>query len=226
MPPPQVANPPPRRPVGSLRHREGRVHNVQAQSTAASARRRKSRSPEARTKRPATVAGSTLLPSSSNLVVVRSSLHEDAAERSRNKAKPRSRPQTVWIDGDDPAIVTNIVQNLDPSGSTQSARSKRKERSRSRDAALRRTRKTATPDISGDEEEPTYTGPLAHADYQRMKQEVENLRKVRSFALTLERRKIDGRRRVASGNVKEDDSQAEQGQATPSFRRNQSERFL
>lgn len=27
-----------------------------------------------------------------------------------------------------------------------------------------------------------YTGPLAHADYQRMKQEVENLRKVRPFA--------------------------------------------
>ncbi len=179
MPPSQVVNPPSRRPSGPLRHREGRVQNVQAQSTTGSARRRKSRSPEARAKRPATIAGSSLLPSSSNLVVVRSSVHEEPAERTRNRAKPRSRPQTVWIDGDDPAIITNIAQNADLGVNTQSARSKRKERSRSRDAALRRSRKTATPDISGDEEEPVYTGPLAHADYQRMKQEVENLRKVR-----------------------------------------------
>lgn len=190
MPPLQAVNQPARRPSGPLRHREGRVHNVQAQATAAPARRRKSRSPEARTKRPATIAGSSLLPSSSSLVVVRSSLQEEAAERGRNKGKPRSRPQTVWVDSDDPAIVTNIAQNIDPAGSTQSARSKRKERSRSRE--VRRARKTATPDLSGDEEEPMYTGPLAHADYQRMKQEVENLRKVRSF--TFERRKLDERR--------------------------------
>ncbi|KAI0358067.1 hypothetical protein OH77DRAFT_1397789 [Trametes cingulata] len=60
---------------------------------------------------------------------------------------------------------------------TKLPRSKRKERSRSRDGTVRTHRKGATSDVPDEGEEPLYSGPLAQADYHRMKQEVENLRK-------------------------------------------------
>ncbi|KAI0832137.1 hypothetical protein BC628DRAFT_1407635 [Trametes gibbosa] len=50
--------------------------------------------------------------------------------------------------------------------------SSRKERSRSRDTALRHSKKAVTPEQEEQEDEPMYTGPLAHADYHRMKQEL------------------------------------------------------
>ncbi len=85
----------------------------------------------------------------------------------------------MWIDdnNDDTPIVTNIVQDQHRPPNAQSSRSKRKERSRSREASHRHCRKTATPEP--DEDEGMYTGPLAHAEYTRMKQEMEGLRKVR-----------------------------------------------
>ncbi|KAL7280711.1 hypothetical protein ACG7TL_005652 [Trametes sanguinea] len=175
-----------RRSTASGRQRENRPNGA-PQASAGSNRRRKSRSPDMRPeettsvgdsarrkKRPVTVVGSnSSIPSSSMIVG-----HEDMTDRGRvkTKAKP-SRPQPVYMDDDDPYIVTNITQELDRTAITHSARSKRKERSRSFDASSRHTRKTITPDIVEDDGEPMYTGPLAQADYQRMKQEVDNLRK-------------------------------------------------
>ncbi|CDO69327.1 hypothetical protein BN946_scf184746.g8 [Trametes cinnabarina] len=177
-----------RRSTASARQRENRPHSGQ-QPSAGPTRRRKSRSPEARLdleastagdssrrkKRPSTVsAGDIPLPSSSGVLAG----HEGPGDRGRARTKTKSRPQAIWVDDDDPYIVTNIAQELDRTTITQPARSKRKERSRSLETMSRHTRKTATtPDGIEDDGEPMYTGPLAQADYHRMKQEVEALRK-------------------------------------------------
>ncbi|KAI0695344.1 hypothetical protein C8T65DRAFT_584416 [Cerioporus squamosus] len=87
----------------------------------------------------------------------------------------------MWIDEDEDVapIVTNIVQ--DHNRSSNSQRSKRKDRSRSRETAHRYSRKVATPEPVEDEEH-AYSGPLAHAEFTRMKQEMENLRKQMAMA--------------------------------------------
>ncbi|KAJ2985514.1 hypothetical protein NUW54_g10130 [Trametes sanguinea] len=174
-----------RRSTASGRQRENRPNGA-TQGSAGPNRRRKSRSPDTRTeeatavgdssrrkKRPVTVVGSNSSGPSSSLVAGL----EESGDRGRLKTKAKPRPQTLHVDDDDPYIVTNIAQELDRTAITHSARSKRKERSRSFDASSRHTRKTVTPDIVEDDGEPMYTGPLAQADYQRMKQEVDNLRK-------------------------------------------------
>lgn len=178
-----------RRSTGSMRQRENRTDTQHLQTSSGSGRRRKSRSPATRPNEdlnalndlarrrkklpPLPVTSS----SASNMGVVRSSMIED--DRGRTKTKPKPRAVTMWIDdnNDDTPIVTNIVQDQHRPPNAQSSRSKRKERSRSREASHRHCRKTATPEP--DEDEGMYTGPLAHAEYTRMKQEMEGLRKVR-----------------------------------------------
>lgn len=120
-------------------------------------------------------------PPTNNVVVVRSSVQDDSGDRGRAKSKPKPRSQTVYIDDDDSSIVTNIVQDVQRVPNANILRAKRKDRSRSLDAALRHSRKATTPEPVEELEEPMYTGPLAQADYHRMKQEVENLRKVRAI---------------------------------------------
>ena len=193
-----------RRSTGPIRQRENRLHNQQS----APARRRKSRSPDGRggddaatsapsdsyarrKKRPMTLAG-TSGPSSSNVAslgAARLMAADDASsDRGRGKtSKSRTRPAVLRVDEDetDVNIVTNILGDPGrPQAPAQSARTKRKERSRSRDAQ-RHARKTATPEPMEDEEEPVYTGPLAQAEYVRMRQEVELLRKVCSASFLL-----------------------------------------
>ena len=99
----------------------------------------------------------------------------------------------MWVDDedDDTHIVTNIMQEHGRSVNTPNARVKRKERSRSRDGTHRLSRKTVTPEPVEDDDEPMYTGPLAQAEYTRMKQEMESLRKVRSIACYHDPRAID-----------------------------------
>ena len=112
------------------------------------------------------------------MALVRTSVHDESGDRGRVKAKPRPKA-SVWMDDEDNDIVTNIVHDGSRSSIAQNARSKRKERSRSRDAPHRNSRKAATPNESTeDEDDPMYTGPLAQAEYTRMKQEVESMRKV------------------------------------------------
>ncbi|KAI0766152.1 hypothetical protein BD413DRAFT_571793 [Trametes elegans] len=184
-----------RRSSGSTRQRENRTQNTQTsnQNHAGPSRRRKSRSPEARVddtaarsgslsrrkRRPVTAVGPSLQPSSSNgssMVVVRSSLHEDAGDRGRAKTKTKPRPLGVWVDDEDPQIVTNVAEDVRRAPAAHPARPKRKERSRSRETA-RHARKMLSPDGAEEDDEPLYTGPLAQADYHRMRQEVELLRK-------------------------------------------------
>ncbi|KAI0369183.1 hypothetical protein BV20DRAFT_968377 [Pilatotrama ljubarskyi] len=183
---PSSTTPTSRRSTASGRQRENRVQSHPTQPNAGpTARRRRSRSPEARAKRPATIAaGPGFLPSSYNTALVRSPYYEGSTDRERTKAKIKSRPQTVLVDDDDPSIITNIVPDLDAASSTRLPRSKRKERSRSRsrEAATRPHRKGVTPDVADEGEEPLFSGPLAQADYNRMKQEVENLRKQLSIS--------------------------------------------
>ncbi|KAI0630836.1 hypothetical protein C8Q77DRAFT_1063084 [Trametes polyzona] len=124
-----------------------------------------------------TIAGPSQLPSTSAAGATSLVWREEATERGRNKARIKPRPQTVWVDGDDHSIVTNIVQDVDRVPGSQSVRSKRKDRSRSRENTLRHSRKSAASESTEESDEPMYTGPLAQADYHRMKQEVENLRK-------------------------------------------------
>ena len=113
------------------------------------------------------------------MALVRTSVHDDTGDRGRIKAKPRPKA-FMWVDDEDDDIVTNIAHDNGRPNNAQIARSKRKERSRSRDAPHRNSRKAATPNESTeDEDDPMYTGPLAQAEYTRMKQEVENMRKVR-----------------------------------------------
>ena len=131
-----------------------------------------------RKRRPAAPGHSNQPPPSTNsVVVVRSSVQEDLGDRGRAKSKAKPRSQTVYVD-DDSSIITNIVQDALHVPNANVSRSKRKDRSRSLEASLRHSRKTTTPELAEDIEEPMYTGPLAQADYHRMKQEVENLRKV------------------------------------------------
>ncbi|KAH9857316.1 hypothetical protein C2E23DRAFT_384722 [Lenzites betulinus] len=165
-----------RRTTVSARQRENHPQNSQVPVVAASSRRRKSRSPETRAKRPATIAGPSHLASSHSLVI--RPLQDEAAERGRNRAKPRARPHPVRVEGDDATLATNVLHDTDRAPGASSARSKRKERSRSREVASRLSRKAVmAPDVMEEEDKPIYTGPLAQADYHRMKQEVEDLRK-------------------------------------------------
>ena len=187
-----------RRSTGPNRQRENRPYNQQGSM---SVRRRKSRSPDTRAgddatlqsdshtrrkKRPMAIAGAgapsssgaTNAPGGTRMVVYEDPVH--VGERGRVKAKPKSRPTTVWVDDevDDAHIVTNIVSDLGQmNAAPQSARSKRKERSRSREAQ-RLARKTVTPEPMAEDDETMYTGPLAQAEYARMRQELEILRKV------------------------------------------------
>ncbi|KAI0654081.1 hypothetical protein C8Q70DRAFT_1030873 [Cubamyces menziesii] len=180
-----------RRSTGSVRQRENRVNVNQVQGSAGHNRRRRSRSPEARVeeeimargdssrrkRRPAASVHSNQPPPSTNsVVVVRSSVQEDLGDRGRAKSKAKPRSQTVYVD-DDSSIITNIVQDALHVPNANVSRPKRKDRSRSLEAALRHSRKTTTTELAEEIEEPIYTGPLAQADYHRMKQEVENLRK-------------------------------------------------
>ncbi|KAI1793469.1 hypothetical protein LXA43DRAFT_885630 [Ganoderma leucocontextum] len=179
-----------RRSTGSVRQRENRAL---VPTGPGSTRRRRSRSPDARAideappqldivlrrkKRSThTNGGGTSSSNAANMALVRTSVHDDTGDRGRVKAKPRPKA-VVWVDDEDEDIVTNIVHDSVRSGNAQNARSKRKERSRSRDATHRNSRKAATPNESTeDEDDPMYTGPLAQAEYTRMKQEVENMRK-------------------------------------------------
>ncbi|KAI0676034.1 hypothetical protein C8Q78DRAFT_964308 [Trametes maxima] len=82
----------------------------------------------------------------------------------------------MCVDEDDVSIVTNIVHDFSRISGVQS-KSKRKERSRSRETSSRHSRKTATPELMEEGGEPVYTGPLAQADYHRTKSELDNLRK-------------------------------------------------
>lgn len=197
-----------RRSTGSARQRENRPHNQQG---SVSVRRRKSRSPDGRggddvavptdnharrKKRPATQGTSGSTPSASN-ATSRMAIWEDApqpqADRGRTKSKPKTRPAAIRLDDDDNGddggahFVTNILPMSELGGraanAVQSGRSKRKERSRSRDAH-RLSRKSTPLEPMVDDEEPAYTGPLALGEYARMKQEVETLRKVRLVGLT------------------------------------------
>ncbi|EJF64053.1 hypothetical protein DICSQDRAFT_133756, partial [Dichomitus squalens LYAD-421 SS1] len=184
-----------RRSTGSIRQRENRTHSQHPQTGSVSARRRKSRSPDTcaideaisqadnisrRKKRSAhTTGGGSSSSNAATMGVSRMSIHEDPGDRGRTKAKAKPRTVNMWVDDedDDTHIVTNIMQEHGRSVNTQNARVKRKERSRSRDATHRYSRKTVTPEPTEDDNEPTYTGPLAQAEYTRMKQEMENLRK-------------------------------------------------
>ena len=199
-----------RRSTGSIRQRENRVHSQQLQAGSGSARRRKSRSPDARATDEAPLQPDNALrrkkrtshttgagPSLSNAAamgVSRMSIHEEqSGDRGRTKAKSKPRTVTMWVDDedDDTHIVTNIMQEHGRSVNTPNARVKRKERSRSRDGTHRLSRKTVTPEPVEDDDEPMYTGPLAQAEYTRMKQEMESLRKVRSIACYNDPRVID-----------------------------------
>ncbi len=187
-----------RRSTGSTRQRENRPLVL---SGPGSTRRRRSRSPDARAideappqldivlrrKKRTTHAngGGTSSSNAANMPVARPPVHDDPGDRGRIKAKPRPKAH-MWVDDEDDDIVTNIVHDGGRLSNAQNARSKRKERSRSRDGTHRSSRKPATPNESTeDEDDPMYTGPLAHAEYTRMKQEVENMRKVRSFIVCL-----------------------------------------
>lgn len=186
-----------RRSTGSTRQRENRLHSQNTSTGPGSVRRRKSRSPEARVaeeaqvpadvlarrkKRLPPIPGTSSSSNPSNAVALRHAAYEDVGDRGRTKAKPKPRAVTMWIDedGDDTPIVTNIVQDFTRQNAVPNARVKRKDRSRSRETTHRHSRKTATPEPMEDEEDHAYTGPLAHAEYTRMKQEMENLRKVRA----------------------------------------------
>ncbi|KAH9888790.1 hypothetical protein C8Q73DRAFT_654623 [Cubamyces lactineus] len=193
MPPSiSLSTPANRRPTGTARQRENRVNTNQTQGSAGHSRRHKSRSPEARVGEDIIARGDSSrrkrrpiasghpgqpIPPTNNIVVVRSSVQEDSGDRGRAKSKPKPRSQTVYIDDDDSSIVTNIAQDVQRVPNANILRAKRKDRSRSLDAALRHSRKATTPEPVEELEEPMYTGPLAQADYHRMKQEVENLRK-------------------------------------------------
>ncbi|PIL25189.1 hypothetical protein GSI_13078 [Ganoderma sinense ZZ0214-1] len=179
-----------RRSTGSIRQRENRAL---VPAGTGSTRRRRSRSPDARAideappqldivlrrKKRSSHANGGGTPSSNaaNMALVRTSVLDDSGDRGRIKPKPRSKA-LMWVDDEDDDIVTNIVHDNGRSSNAQNARSKRKERSRSRDAPHRNSRKAATPNESTeDEDDPMYTGPLAQAEYTRMKQEVETMRK-------------------------------------------------
>lgn len=181
-----------RRPTGSIRQRENRAL---VPTGPGSIRRRRSRSPDARgideappqldivlrrKKRSAHAnGGGTSSSNAANIALVRTSIHDDAGDRGRIKAKPRPKA-LMWMDDEDEDIVTNIVHDNGRPNNAQNTRPKRKERSHSRDGTYRNSRKVATPNESTeDEDDPVYTGPLAQAEYTRMKQEVENMRKVR-----------------------------------------------
>ncbi|KAH9940895.1 uncharacterized protein BXZ73DRAFT_42555 [Epithele typhae] len=186
-----------RRSTGPIRQRENRVHNQNSQLGGAPPRRRKSRSPDARAgeemhsptdalarrkKRTSGLMGNGTGSSSSNpvnMATTRIVVYEDPQQdRGRIKSKPRSRPGTMRVDEDDDVhIVTNILSEQNRPATVQSSKQKRKEqRSRSRDAH-RLSRKTATPEPSEDDAEPAHAAPLAQAEYVRMKQELESLRK-------------------------------------------------
>ncbi|KAI8985583.1 hypothetical protein BD414DRAFT_522794 [Trametes punicea] len=192
MPPPLSSNiPGNRRASASGRQRENRVLSLQMQSNAGPNRRHKSRSPDThvedrvtrsddatrRKRRPANIVGSNPSTSSSIVTVARPPLHEDPGDRGRAKPKIRPRPHAIWVDDEEPYIVTNLAPQVDRAPAAQLTRSKRRERSRSLETSLRHSRKTSTPDLVEGDGEPMYTGPLVQADYHRMKQEVENLRK-------------------------------------------------
>ncbi len=225
--PPAVAqnnNASTRRSTGSTRQRENRLHAQSGQAGTGSARRRKSRSPEARVAEEAQVQADVLarrkkrLPpipgaSSSNSLTaatLRHTVYEHVGDRGRTKPKPKPRAVTMFIDEDEDVtpIITNIVQDRPRLSNVQ--RSKRKDRSRSRETAHRHSRKTGTPEPLEDEEEHAYTGPLAHAEFTRMKLEMENLRKVRDFCTSQSGAAVE-RKLAANGDGQEDDHEAEQG---------------
>ncbi|KAI0757411.1 hypothetical protein C8Q80DRAFT_1133487 [Daedaleopsis nitida] len=194
MPPSvQTASSSNRRSTGPMRQRENRTHIQHPQNLPGYGRRRKSRSPDARVAedmQPQAVSDALArrkkklppIPSSSaapNTGMSRLSVNDDSGDRGRIRSKSKQKAFAAWVDGDDEdmSIVTNIVQDHHRSNTTQSARSKRKERSRSREAAHRHSRKAVTPEPIEEDSDSMYTGPLAHAEYTRMKQEMESLRK-------------------------------------------------
>ncbi|KAH9924823.1 hypothetical protein B0H21DRAFT_814779 [Amylocystis lapponica] len=172
-----------RRPVGSSRQRENRIQPVPSTS----ARRRKSRSPDARVvEEVATRTDSTSgrkkkrgAITTNDAVVRLSSADDPVADRGR-KPKTRTRASTAFTEEGD----VLVLRELAPSSGSLNGKNKRKERSRSRDTSQRLSKKAVSPARSDDNEQPqpVYNGPLAVADYTRMKLEMEGLKKDKSAA--------------------------------------------
>lgn len=98
------------------------------------------------------------------------SLSNAADERPHAKAKLKSKATHASLD--DAESVASWSGRATPS-----VRTKRKERSKSRDVVHRVSKKISSSDFDESEKQ-VYTGPLAHADYNRMKEELEEVKKV------------------------------------------------
>ena len=184
-----------RRPTISSRLRENRPQTP----TGGSGHRRKSRSPDSRPadessmrvdpsssrkKKKQTRVGAPNHPSSVSSTShhggarhSRLSAHQDETASDRGSLSSRRKSQ--------PSVSEDVEMRI-PRDASQPSRKRakggRRERSPSGDAMQRLMHKMSTPepaDEAEEEEERHYTGPLAAADYVRMKEELEKLKKVR-----------------------------------------------
>lgn len=170
-----------RRLTASARQRENRTQHTQTSNM----RRRKSRSPDARILEeiPAVLMAAesgnqrrkrksmSSSAASINEPVTQPSIEEVLLDRGR-RGKAKARPQTSFVEEGDTRILREFAA---PSGNT---RSKRKERSKSRDNHPRGVR-TTTPDPGEDVDVGTPVATFDSTEFARLKREIESLRKVR-----------------------------------------------
>ncbi|OBZ73610.1 hypothetical protein A0H81_05978 [Grifola frondosa] len=151
--------------------RETRVQPAQVEEVAT-----RSDSVSGRKKKRPNLIASTFV----NAASARSTASEDVVVDSSYRARAKSKAQTVLTEEE--ASISR--EHVRPTGS-HGGKSKRKERSGSHDATHHHSKKALSPDSSEDErasQQSIYAGPLATADYNRMKLELENLRKQMSTA--------------------------------------------
>lgn len=205
---------------GSFRQRE----NHQQNAAGTSGRRRKSRSPSGRApEEPLSRNGSFIVrkarkpAATTNEVPTRGSVYGDATTNPDRRAKVKpARTQSVFVEEDN--IIPASRELARGRGVVPNNKSKRKDksRSRSRDASQHASRKTASPEPRDDDSESqrsTYCGPLAMADFSRMRHELEILKREKSQSkktIIKQSKVIDELRKELSGLKKAESDKAKE----------------
>jgi len=151
-----------------------------------------------------------------NEVPTRGSVYGDATTNADRRAKVKPvRTQSVFIDEDNTVPAPRELPRGRGAGPSKSKR-KDKSRSRSRDASQHASRKTASPEPMDDDSESqrsTYCGPLAVADFSRMRHELEILRKEKAQSkktIAKQSKVIDELRKELSGLKKAESDKAKE----------------
>lgn len=104
-----------------------------------------------------------------------SSVAVDSQVGDRGRFRAKSRSKAAHASMDDGESVASRNERA-----PTNAKSKRRDRSKSRDATQRLSRRASSSDLD-EREQNVYTGPIAHADFNRMKEELEETKKVSCY---------------------------------------------